>query len=482
MAFLKLDDINYLEESTLENEYSKDINTESYFNSALTSISKINREYRESFVDFDKAIQEASLNENFEENIIDAYRVFKSTMNSIIDKCNKIIFTNHDNYISSLKRQMINDKIVLDKTKVTRVKVDNVYNFTFSDKIPKCDISKDLYYNEVSKLESILKNNSLSQDQKAINLLLVYNELKEDLNGGFYDRFRAEVLDRKGQTISAMEYGDVLFAVYRNGGQKTCIVFERDEILEIYKRFKNQKTYMNNIEHQKNSIIREYNSIKKELDRMKLSDIATMIGSKADVLDNRLDKYIKAKTEQIINMCNIHNLAYCAKLDALASMYIQDRSILTAVVSNYSDQVGPSLENAIIDNGIYEPMEEGKANQAVMYFKIHNKQNLKKIFKNHEYPGLLNLVKKTKKLEDLQYLKKDYYMGKNTFEKILKNIKNCEQLGDCEKTKNYYKGIKRKYLDNGITSKDVELTIKWYDTVYLPEINKRIKELKKDNA
>lgn len=480
MAFLKLDDINYLEESTLENEYSKDINTESYFNSALTSISKINREYRESFVDFDKAIQEASLNENFEENIIDAYRVFKSTMNSIIDKCNKIIFTNHDNYISSLKRQMINDKIVLDKTKVTRIKVDNVYNFTFSDKIPKCDISKDLYYNEVAKLESILKNNSLSQDQKAINLLLVYNELKEDLNGGFYDRFRAEVLNRKGQTISAMEYCDVLFAVYRNGGQKTCIVFERDEILEIYKRFKNQKTYMNNIEHQKNTIIREYNNIKKELDRMKLSDIATMIGSKADVLDDRLDKYIKSKTEQIINMCNIHNLAYCAKLDALASMYIQDRSILTAVVSNYSDQVGPSLENAIIDNGVYETIDESK--KFHLYLKIHNKQRLTKILKKHEYPGILGLVKKTKKLEDLQFLKKDYYNAISTFKRILHNMKNCEQLGDCEKTKNYYKGIKSKYFDKGITSKDVELTIKWYETVYLPEINKRIKELKKDNA
>ena len=69
---------------------------------------------------------------------------------------------------------------------------------------------------------------------------------------------------------------------------------------------------------------------------MKLSDVANNIGSSGEMLDDRLQKYIKAKSEQILNMCSIHTLAYNAKLDALAALYIQDKSILTAVVNNYT--------------------------------------------------------------------------------------------------------------------------------------------------
>ena len=46
MAFLKFDDINYMEESELDNTYSNSITTESYFNPTLVTISKLNKEYR----------------------------------------------------------------------------------------------------------------------------------------------------------------------------------------------------------------------------------------------------------------------------------------------------------------------------------------------------------------------------------------------------------------------------------------------------
>ena len=42
MAFLKIEDINYMEESVLDNTYSNSITTESYFNTTLVTISKLN--------------------------------------------------------------------------------------------------------------------------------------------------------------------------------------------------------------------------------------------------------------------------------------------------------------------------------------------------------------------------------------------------------------------------------------------------------
>ena len=52
MAFLKFDDINYMEESELDNTYSNSITTESYFNTTLVTISKLNKEYRDSITEF----------------------------------------------------------------------------------------------------------------------------------------------------------------------------------------------------------------------------------------------------------------------------------------------------------------------------------------------------------------------------------------------------------------------------------------------
>ena len=58
MAFLKFDDINYMEESELDNTYSNSITTESYFNTTLVTISKLNKEYRDSITEFYSYINE----------------------------------------------------------------------------------------------------------------------------------------------------------------------------------------------------------------------------------------------------------------------------------------------------------------------------------------------------------------------------------------------------------------------------------------
>ena len=113
-----------------------------------------------------------------------------------------------------------------------------------------------------------------------------------------------------------------------------------------------------------------------------------------------------------------------------------------------------------------------------MLFRIKGRKSIDQIFKSHKYEGLLDLVKKTKDLDDLYYMRQDYHVGIGQFERILKNIRNCEKLGNCSETKRYYKGIKKMYLDKGVTSRDVELTIEWYKNVYLPAINSRIKEVK----
>lgn len=127
-------------------------------------------------------------------------------------------------------------------------------------------------------------------------------------------------------------------------------------------------------------------------------------------------------------------------------------------------------------------LNEGYLNQLSMGFKIHPKQKLEETLKKHTYEGFLNLVKKTKKAEDLEYLRKDVYTVIPTIKKISERIINCKKLGECKETQSYYKNIKKKYLDKGINEKDCELTIKWFKEVVIYEINRKIKEIRENSS
>jgi hypothetical protein len=331
MSFLKIDNIdNYIQESALDNKCNININTESYFNTALVVIAECNNDYREAYKQF-----QTSILENNGSILNSLYNEFVGQVSNIIDKFNKCMKDNHSNYISSLKRQMANDKITLDKDKLVSIKVSGIYNYTIEDNVPKDTISRDIYFEEIDKLQKILKNNNSSQEQKSINMMYVYTELMEDLRGTFYDRFRGEILGLKKE-ITAIEYADELFRIFRDNGVKVGKVIDKNELLAIEKRFKDMKNYISNTERQKNDIIKEYTRIKKDISNIKLADVANMIGSNAEEIDERLQRYIRSKTEQVLNMCSIHTMAYTAKLDAIASMYLQDRNILNSAVAKYT--------------------------------------------------------------------------------------------------------------------------------------------------
>ena len=100
------------------------------------------------------------------------------------------------------------------------------------------------------------------------------------------------------------------------------------------------------------------------------------------------------------------------------------------------------------------------------------------LIKNHSNPGLAELVNKSKDVDELRYIKKDTQTIFGTLNKIKERITLCRQQGETNKTKSYYKNIKKMYIDKGITEKDVEKTIENMKKL-IEDINKRIKELEK---
>lgn len=123
-------------------------------------------------------------------------------------------------------------------------------------------------------------------------------------------------------------------------------------------------------------------------------------------------------------------------------------------------------------------LNEGMAWKLTAVIKKGGFKDFAKILKNHQYPELMKLINSAKSVEDLQYLKKDAYMGINQAKQVKQRIELVKKKGDCEETHNFYKGINKKYIDKGVTSKDCDLYIEWIRNTYIPAINNKIKELK----
>lgn len=103
--------------------------------------------------------------------------------------------------------------------------------------------------------------------------------------------------------------------------------------------------------------------------------------------------------------------------------------------------------------------------KATLGFKIKPHQNLDETLKKHEYPGFLKLCKEAKDIEVVHYLRQDISVGISTIKKIRERINN----GDSRV---------KKFTDKGITVKDCDLTIDWFETVCRKALNERAKELR----
>lgn len=101
------------------------------------------------------------------------------------------------------------------------------------------------------------------------------------------------------------------------------------------------------------------------------------------------------------------------------------------------------------------------------------------VLKEHGNKKFLAYVQKSKDIDELRYLRRDTMQSVAFFDKLVERIQKSEKLGECEETKKYYKGIKKMYLDKGITSKDVIATRSFTKQQILPAITKRIEELSK---
>lgn len=189
------------------------------------------------------------------------------------------------------------------------------------------------------------------------------------------------------------------------------------------------------------------------------------------------DKYEKELANNIIKNMKKFNISN----DAVG----ENNKLKKYLKEGYQEEDTFIVDESLLLNNEDETIEEGTFNQIIMQLPIqkYNIQhktpinNIVDLVKYHKNPGLDNYVTKCNDTDDLSYLRRDTRSVIPTLNKIRDRITDCKK-GETNKNKGYYNYIKKKYLDNDLSEKDVDLTLTWVKDV-CNRITNKIKQLNK---
>lgn len=126
----------------------------------------------------------------------------------------------------------------------------------------------------------------------------------------------------------------------------------------------------------------------------------------------------------------------------------------------------------------------GKAVKISHKIRKYNKQygvkinDMTSLIKNHGNPGYDRVIEECDNIDDLKILRDDNNVSISQLKTIRSRIDICKNLKETDNDLPvYYKGVKKMYIDKGVTVKDCDLTIESFKKTNTL-ISKRIKELK----
>lgn len=269
-------------------------------------------------------------------SINESFTTFFDSIITIIERFIKFIKSLFDKFITNLSALMKSDNHII-KNKDQFLNFDTIHEFdmtlfdyTIIPNVPvpyaATDFKEDFF--------EIIDENAIQA---------AYNFLNDKIKNNFYDKFRATVLGMDGTNINSSDYNNAMFRVYRNGATDKYKTSVTSSIINnsLY-NFINFKSLEKEIRNTRDTILKEYDDIKKfitsyvnitntdKLVSVKITDIdgSTYTSTLSSKGTKYLNLFIKIKTNQIKQMCDIHALAFGAKLDAIKERYTQDRSIL----------------------------------------------------------------------------------------------------------------------------------------------------------
>lgn len=325
---------------------------ESYFLMAIDFVRESMNDYTDSKIRLYKAISEATS----DQVVLESFSDFFTSVKNIIDKFLKFIKSLFERFLNTLASIVNSDKYLnkhkkdLDKFKAADEFRMMGYKYTFQDNIPSASAALEFSRN--------LLGDELYSGTGALTVEDIKSAIQNMNLDALYDAFRGEVIGQSSKNISASDFSEELFRVFRNDELDT----EELEIDATYVRQAKDRYFgyakeKSNVERQRKAIDQAYRNIEKQVkeivsnngnlnkaafisklpDSTNVRDIddknLTTSGMLTAEFMTQVDIYVKAKIDMIQEYSNIHALAFSAKLDALKDSYKQDKATLYTALS-----------------------------------------------------------------------------------------------------------------------------------------------------
>ncbi len=325
---------------------------ENYIIQGLDFLSEFNAEYNDLNKHFYKSILESNGDVI---GIQESYGDFFSGLKKLIAKFLAFIKNIFDKFVAKLNAFIQNEKYLL-KQKETFKRftsdddfVTDGYNYSFDPEVPLINLSihfDSALLGDVEKI-GLDKSDAMVDDKAKRAVDKMHADLREKLENGYYDIFRANVIGSRG-SISESDFTNECFKMYRSGkSEPDEVIVSRGYIDEALARIEKYKSSIKEIEETKSRINKEYTSIQNKIEKMikpNSTEVSSnlrninLVGFDSDssITDitisydalSSLDRYLKTISNQVQEMSNIHGIAFATKIDAVKEEYQQDKRIL----------------------------------------------------------------------------------------------------------------------------------------------------------
>lgn len=325
----------------------------SLFSEALEFTASIKDEIRSNSRDFYFALKEA---ENEKERA-NTFSKFNTILSNIIKKFINFISKIVEKFIAKLSLVFKSDKYIMENNKLlllfSKEEGDEFqyecYNYTHIDDsdIPKSKPIYDIEY-YINNIRSKLEESVIFTEDSTDLIVKGYSDMDDE---HFYDRFRYKLINNDSEgTISAENFKEELFNVFRDGGSKNKITVTKDFVNKSYKRFADYKNLVETVKALRKETESTYRDLKSSLEKL----LEVKNGRVYSSIDNgdtkegsykyhKLDLLIKGCIDKITNMTTIHSLAFTAKIDAMLECYKEDKKILTETIRRLKGRINESV-------------------------------------------------------------------------------------------------------------------------------------------
>lgn len=308
---------------------------DSYFIESLDFLTNLQRQQTYATAKLYKTISEASTDRiAVQEGFSEFFGTIKGFIKKIIDFIKKLAAK----FWVRMNSMFLRDKyIVKNKSELAKFNTKHEfdikgYTYTFTDTVPA-----------TTQLMTLAQSIA---DFKADDGGKKYEELKQAYDSFLDTKKSSSYLDDKRKdsigaksNISESDFKDELFRVFRNNdSNKSTITVNNNVVVEALAFFTNFEKLKNQTQRYSDNMEKEYRNIQKSLEKVQTKaigddkevDISDFIDN-VDVTADKIalyDLFMKAKSQEIQEISNIHVMAFSAKLDAIKEDFTQSKSIL----------------------------------------------------------------------------------------------------------------------------------------------------------